>query len=437
MMLDILAAAIVQANATLDWIEERQGPLKPDGFATIETTVGLVRALRGALAADTVTVDRASLVAHNLEKWEQIDALQRALAASGQRAAAQLRFYEDEVITHLQGALVAIAESDYSTADDLRSMALARYAESVRRVADSLAAAAPSDHECRVTTRSIPALEAERDALTDERDELRAACTQWATDSRVVLAAHDARVAQLAASEQRVAALVVLDDVYEWQRETFPSRTPASIAAHLLEEAGELAREPLSTEEMADVAMLLFALVRDTGADLAAALAEKLARNRLRDWSAPPNAQGYVKARKALAAAAPSAAAPGAAGTEARDGEDIDDIRYLAESYSGLQYVVTDPTKQWPWGSVPAVNEIVDIVRAMPDLLARSAAMETERGALRAALETAEQVIADVQFDLINCHQQNACAHIQDALMIVNRHGDALAAAAPSAGAEG
>ena len=95
--------------------------------------------------------------------------------------------------------------------------------------------------------------------------------------------------------------LDALDEVYEWQRETFPSRTPASIAAHLREEAGELANSPADTSEMADVAMLLFALVRETGTDLGAAIREKLARNRLRDWSAAPNAHGYVKARSALA----------------------------------------------------------------------------------------------------------------------------------------
>lgn len=83
-----LAAAIVRANERLDWIEARDGKLPDDNYATIETTVGLVRALRGATAADTVTVDRASLTAHNLEKWEQIDQLQRAAAASEQRAAA-------------------------------------------------------------------------------------------------------------------------------------------------------------------------------------------------------------------------------------------------------------------------------------------------------------------------------------------------------------
>ena len=41
-----LTAAIEHANQTLDWIEQRQGPLREDGYARIETTVGVVRALR-------------------------------------------------------------------------------------------------------------------------------------------------------------------------------------------------------------------------------------------------------------------------------------------------------------------------------------------------------------------------------------------------------
>lgn len=106
--------------------------------------------------------------------------------------------------------------------------------------------------------------------------------------------------ARLEAASAALAVEKALDEVYEWQRETFPLRTPSSIAAHLAEEAGELAREPLDTEEMADVAMLLSGLVRDTGTDLAAAIRAKLAKNRIRDWSAPPNEQGYVKARAAL-----------------------------------------------------------------------------------------------------------------------------------------
>lgn len=43
---DALAGAIEQANDRLDWIEARQGPLPDDGYASIETTVGVVRALR-------------------------------------------------------------------------------------------------------------------------------------------------------------------------------------------------------------------------------------------------------------------------------------------------------------------------------------------------------------------------------------------------------
>lgn len=40
-----LASAIRHANDALDWIEARHGPLPADGFATIETTVSVVRAL--------------------------------------------------------------------------------------------------------------------------------------------------------------------------------------------------------------------------------------------------------------------------------------------------------------------------------------------------------------------------------------------------------
>lgn len=42
-----LAAAIVRANERLDWIEARDGKLPDNNYATIETTVGVVRALRG------------------------------------------------------------------------------------------------------------------------------------------------------------------------------------------------------------------------------------------------------------------------------------------------------------------------------------------------------------------------------------------------------
>ncbi len=53
-----LAGAIQQANDRLDWIEARQGPLPDDGYARIETSVGVVRALRGR--ETTMAGDEAS-----------------------------------------------------------------------------------------------------------------------------------------------------------------------------------------------------------------------------------------------------------------------------------------------------------------------------------------------------------------------------------------
>lgn len=44
---DALASAIRHANEALDWIEARQGPLPGDGYARIETSVAVVRALGG------------------------------------------------------------------------------------------------------------------------------------------------------------------------------------------------------------------------------------------------------------------------------------------------------------------------------------------------------------------------------------------------------
>ena len=43
---DPFAEAVERANEALVWIEQRQGPLPADGYARIETTVGVVRALR-------------------------------------------------------------------------------------------------------------------------------------------------------------------------------------------------------------------------------------------------------------------------------------------------------------------------------------------------------------------------------------------------------
>lgn len=92
-----------------------------------------------------------------------------------------------------------------------------------------------------------------------------------------------------------------------WSRRQFPGQTPASIAAHLQEEAAELAAAPESTEEMADVAMLLWGLAdtvatarsEDTEAMLAEAVRAKLEVCRRRVWS--ENGDGYFNGEEPAA----------------------------------------------------------------------------------------------------------------------------------------
>lgn len=105
-----------------------------------------------------------------------------------------------------------------------------------------------------------------------------------------------ARVIITGGYDQPPGAPELLDDVLEevraWQRETFPHATRASVAAHLLEEAIELAQAPDDDEEVADVASLLAGMMG--GPQLVAAVRAKLAINRARTWGTP-DAQGVVR----------------------------------------------------------------------------------------------------------------------------------------------
>ena len=47
-----LRDAVRRANEALDWIEQRDGPLKPDGYARVEATVAEVRAWGQAMSDD-------------------------------------------------------------------------------------------------------------------------------------------------------------------------------------------------------------------------------------------------------------------------------------------------------------------------------------------------------------------------------------------------
>lgn len=80
-----LAGAIAHANDSLDWIEHRQGPLPDDGYARIETSVGVVRALAGRETTvgnewgigplPVALIERQSLKAENARLRERVAAL--------------------------------------------------------------------------------------------------------------------------------------------------------------------------------------------------------------------------------------------------------------------------------------------------------------------------------------------------------------------------
>ena len=55
------------------------------------------------------------------------------------------------------------------------------------------------------------------DAMTAERDEMAGACTQWATDCRLILASRDALAAQVAALREALEAVKeIIGPAYAW-----------------------------------------------------------------------------------------------------------------------------------------------------------------------------------------------------------------------------
>lgn len=83
-------------------------------------------------------------------------------------------------------------------------------------------------------------------------------------------------------------------DIAAWQARTFPKATPSSVAEHLRREAVELAEQPTSAAEIADVFHLLVAAATVNGYDLIDVVATKLAVNQARRWG-KPDAAGVVE----------------------------------------------------------------------------------------------------------------------------------------------
>ena len=86
----------------------------------------------------------------------------------------------------------------------------------------------------------------------------------------------------------------VFSEVGAWGAETFPASTDASKLKHLMKEVAELAANPSSAEEMADVVMLVSHLAYAHGIDLTAAIRYKLEICRQRTWG-EPDADGVVE----------------------------------------------------------------------------------------------------------------------------------------------
>lgn len=82
-------------------------------------------------------------------------------------------------------------------------------------------------------------------------------------------------------------------EIVDWQHATFGHATPASCAAHLLDEAQELVKAPTDPEEMADVFLLIVGVADRAGIDLRGAVRGKLEKNKRRAWG-PVQPNGVV-----------------------------------------------------------------------------------------------------------------------------------------------
>ncbi len=95
-------------------------------------------------------------------------------------------------------------------------------------------------------------------------------------------------------SERYAELPAVVEEVISWGIETFPRESLHSLGKHIRKEAKELQRNPTDPHEIADVLMLTFALANKAGVDVVAALREKLAICRGREWG-EPDADGMTE----------------------------------------------------------------------------------------------------------------------------------------------
>jgi len=162
-----LRDAIARANAALDWIEQRDGPLKPDGYARVEATVAEVRAWGQAMSDDDERISEirarhievdgmaaANECCYCYDVWpcdtayllERVDALaaeRDAAVARAERAESERDVYRD--------ALTLIARGVWTARNSVESIVWGAR-EALKKGA---ALAASSAEPSTVTTRTI------------------------------------------------------------------------------------------------------------------------------------------------------------------------------------------------------------------------------------------------------------------------------------------
>ncbi len=99
----------------------------------------------------------------------------------------------------------------------------------------------------------------------------------------------------------------VLDEIFEWQKETFPHATPQSCYNHLKKEIAELGENLNDPSEIADCIMLLSNMAKLQGIDVKQVIKEKFAINKTRTWG-KVNSEGFVEHVKDKAFREPSKA---------------------------------------------------------------------------------------------------------------------------------
>lgn len=123
-----LASAIARANAALDWIEARQGPLPADGYARIETSVGVVRALAGRGLGDMTDETLGIAIAEARRFLDRAQALQkcRRPLTAAEKAARERDIFSQKRSQHSEYGCIESAAVRRASMDLTRALARVR-----------------------------------------------------------------------------------------------------------------------------------------------------------------------------------------------------------------------------------------------------------------------------------------------------------------------